>query len=404
MKRSFILLLVAILPIVIRGQSFRVVGYLPQYRMDYVDKIRFDYLTHINIAFANPDTGGMLTTKNDIRSAVDKAHQNNVKVMISLAGGFLFPEWKSAWTKYLQNDKRSFFIANIIQYVKANELDGVDVDLEWKDVDKNYSPFIIELKNALSAEGKILSAALPGKHRYANISNEALNAFDFINIMAYDACGPWNPKKPGQHSSAGFAKNCIDYWTLQQGVAPEKLSLGLPCYGYNFSDPSNVYGFYYRSMIERDVDHMYKDQVGGMYYNGIPTIKSKTQLAFDKVGGVMMWELSQDAIDTLQDYSLLKAIHETVLTNQANNEKTANDFQVRIYPNPNTHFVYIETKETNEEAEISIFDVKGTLILSKKQKMDVPVVHLETKTFECGTYFCTVRVGNQIQTKSLIKG
>lgn len=387
-----------------RSQNFRVVGYLPQYRMDYVEKIRFDYLTHLNIAFANPNADGFLTTKNDIRPAVEKSHKNNVKVLISLAGGYLFSEWKAAWTKYLQPENRNYFIANIIQYLRENNLDGVDVDLEWKDVDKNYSPFILELKQALVAEGKILSAALPGKHRYPNITDEALNSFDFINIMAYDACGPWNPKKPGQHSSSSFAKNCIQYWSEQQGLAPEKISLGLPCYGYNFNDPANVYGFYYRSMIEKDVDHMYQDQVGGMYYNGIPTIKSKTQLAFDKVGGVMIWELSQDAIDSLEEYSLLKAIYETVQTNLQNKKLDENQFQVRIYPNPNTHFVYIETKETSEEAEISIFDQQGTLLISKKQKMDVPVVHLETDRLECGTYYCTVRVGNQIQTRSLIKG
>lgn len=401
MKRIIILISVVLLPVLSWGQKFRVIGYLPQYRMDFVDKVRFEYLTHLNIAFANPDAQGMLTTaKNDIRPAIKKAHELNVKVMISLGGGHLYPEWKTAWQKYMQESNRSYFISNIIQYLKENELDGVDVDLEWKDVDKNYSPFILELKQALSSEGKLLTAALPGKHRYANISDEALQAFDFINLMAYDACGPWNPKRPGQHSSTEFAKNCIDYWVTKQGIDPSRLSLGLPCYGYNFTDPSNVYGFYYRSMVEKDVEHIYKDQVGGMYYNGIPTIKSKTQIACDKIGGVMMWELSQDAIDTLQEYSLLKAVYETVLVNKQQKDE---NFQVRIYPNPNTHFVYIETAATNEEAEISIFNQQGALILSKKQKLDVPVVHLETKDLKCGTYYCTVRVGSQIQTQSLIK-
>ncbi len=219
MKRIIILISVVLLPVLSWGQKFRVIGYLPQYRMDFVDKVRFEYLTHLNIAFANPDAQGMLTTaKNDIRPAIKKAHELNVKVMISLGGGHLYPEWKTAWQKYMQESNRSYFISNIIQYLKENELDGVDVDLEWKDVDKNYSPFILELKQALSSEGKLLTAALPGKHRYANISDEALQAFDFINLMAYDACGPWNPKRPGQHSSTEFAKNCIDYWVTKQGI------------------------------------------------------------------------------------------------------------------------------------------------------------------------------------------
>lgn len=389
---------------ILSAQNFRVVGYLPQYRMDFVDKLRFDYLTHLNIAFANPDSEGMLTTgKNNIRPAIETGHECGVKVLISLGGGHLYPEWKAAWTKYLKAENRSVFVKNIICYLKENNLDGVDVDLEWKDVSKDYSPFILELKQALSVEGKLLTAALPGKHRYPNISDQALSAFDFINIMAYDACGPWNPKRPGQHSSGEFAEKCIDYWTIQHGIKPENISLGLPCYGYNFSNPSNVYGFYYRSMVEKDLEHRYKDQVGGMYYNGIPTIKSKTQLAIDKVGGVMMWEISQDAVDTLSDYSLLKAVNETVRSNDEKLNLQNQQFQVRIYPNPNTHFVYIETNQSSEEAEINIFNQEGTLLISKKQKMDVPVVHLETSALKCGTYNCTVRLGNQVQTQSLIK-
>jgi chitinase len=43
-----------------------------------------------------------------------------------------------------------------------------------------------------------------------------------------------------------------------------------------------------------------KDEVtvaagGTMYYNGKPTIKSKTTLALQKAGGIMVWQLLQDA-------------------------------------------------------------------------------------------------------------
>ena len=34
---------------------------------------------------------------------------------------------------------------------------------------------------------------------------------------------------------------------------------------------------------------------GTIYYNGIPTIKSKVQLALQKAGGIMIWQLMQDA-------------------------------------------------------------------------------------------------------------
>jgi len=48
---------------------------------------------------------------------------------------------------------------------------------------------------------------------------------------------------------------------------------------------------------------------GIIYYNGIPTIKQKTAFAIKQAGGVMMWQLLQDAGG---DQSLLNAIDGTV--------------------------------------------------------------------------------------------
>jgi chitodextrinase len=60
----------------------------------------------------------------------------------------------------------------------------------------------------------------------------------------------------------------------------------------------------------------YADTYSGVGYNGITTIKSKTDLAWDQGGGIMMWELSQDAVGT---YSLLSAIHDEVIVKGGGN-------------------------------------------------------------------------------------
>lgn len=403
MKRILHVLIFLVLTYTLGAQSFRVIGYLPHYRLEYLDKINFKSITHLNIAFANPDINGyLLTCGNDIRPAVLKAHDNHVKAMISLAGGFLKPEWKAAWKRNMNTDNRSAFISKIVDYVKQNDLDGIDLDLEWKYVDENYNAFVIQLSDSLKCYEKLLSAAMPGKFRYVNMNDEALHCFDFINLMAYDATGPWCPRKPGQHSSLAFAESCINFWIEKQGVDPQKISLGLPFYGYNFNNPSKVYGFYYNSMITRSSENMYKDQVGHMYYNGIPTIKAKTQMARDKVGGVMLWELSQDALDTLPSCSLLAAVQD-VLTTPPSLALADQSLNFRIYPNPNSHFVYIETQETDGEAEVHIFDTQGELKLEKKQVLTLPVIQMDTANLSAGTYFCTVRVGNRVHTQAFIK-
>jgi hypothetical protein len=50
-----------------------------------------------------------------------------------------------------------------------------------------------------------------------------------------------------------------------------------------------------------------------LYYNGIPTIKMKTNLAIEEASGIMIWQLSGDAPGAK---SLLQAIDEVVKANK----------------------------------------------------------------------------------------
>jgi chitinase len=239
---------------------------------------------------------------------VEKAHQHDVKVMISLAGGAQKPEWRAAWVKWMKPWNRKQFVNNIVQYTQVHQLDGVDLDLEWKHVDENYSGFAIALGQALRAHGKLFSAALPGKHRYPQISNKALQSFDFINLMAYDLTGPWAPKQSGPHAPYSFALSCIKYWK-KQGVPAERLILGLPLYGWDFTNPKDVHSVNYKDIVRANPGYAHLDQVGRLYYNGLLTTTAKVELALEQAGGVMLWELSKDSFD---EFSLLKAVHQTV--------------------------------------------------------------------------------------------
>ena len=236
----------------------RVVGYLPQYKFDFNNNIDYCKLTHLNLAFANPGVDGKL------------------------------------------------IINEIVSFVVDNNFDGVDVDLEWQYVTPGYSPFVIQLKTALSAKGKGMTAALPGTTRYNNITDEALQTFDFINLMAYDFTGPWNPTVSGQHSSYNHSLESINFWKYTVGIPSSKLTLGVPFYGYDFTNSSKVTSFSYRDMVNSQTSNADIDNVGLKFYNGRPTIKSKVKLASEQVSGIMIWELGQDSFS---EYSLLKTIH-----------------------------------------------------------------------------------------------
>ena len=150
-----------------------------------------------------------------------------------------------------------------------------------------------------------MTAALPNNTRFENINSEALNAFDFINIMAYDSTGPWTPDKAEQHSSLQFAKDGINFWHKLQNVPSEKLTLGVPFYGYNFTyNPvtSSTFG----QIVEAGTQFADQDEIGKIYYNGRPTIAQKVEFASENAGGIMIWEIAQDSFT---EYSLLDVIH-----------------------------------------------------------------------------------------------
>ena len=309
-------------------EDFRIVGYLPYYRFGFSDQINFEQLTHLNIAFANPEMDGHLDVGGqNIDPIVSIGKDNGLTVLISMGGG-LTAAWRDAWQFWMQAPNRAEYIHNIMEFVRVHELDGVDMDLEGADVNALYSPFVLELRDSLAAEGKLLTAALPGSNRDPDISDAALNAFDWINIMVYNLTGPWAPNSPGPHSPYSFAVSSINNW-FSQGVPAERLTLGVPFYGWDFSS-SPVASFTYRAIVEENPENAFNDQAGLRYYNGIPTIQNKTLLAMNLVSGIMIWEIGQDSYT---EYSLLNAIYETVYP-PSGIEPAAPEDVFSAFPNP----------------------------------------------------------------------
>ena len=302
--------------IILFSDQARVVGYFPTWRFTLTDKVDFCKLTHVNIAFGNPMVDGTIQLSNpsaisNLEQVINtaKLQNSNIQFYISLAGGVLSDQEANTWKTFLASSQdRPKLIDKIIEFVLENKLDGVDVDLEWSHVTQGYSDFVIELKKELSIHGKGMTAAFPSETKFSQISDQALAVFDFINIMVYDYTGSWNPSEPGQHSSYNHAERGINYWKNIVGIAGEKLTLGVPFYGYNFLNSTTVESFTYGSMVASNTSNSERDQVGNKYYNGRPTIASKVKLAAQNLSGIMIWELGQDSFT---EYSLLQTIHKT---------------------------------------------------------------------------------------------
>lgn len=293
-----------------QGASFKVVGYLSGGNFSRIDELELNRLTHLNLAFANPDQDGNLVFDGgfDIAPVVKKAHAAGLKVFVSLAGGGK-PDM-AIWKSVLSPENKSSFVRRIVDYVEKNSLDGVDVDIEWNllpTLRESYNPFVVELGEALHAKGKGITAALGATSLHESITKEAIDAYDFINVMVYDKTGIWRPDDIGQHSPYSYAEEAIVFWTGKWKVPAERIVLGVPFYGFDFTPPARYID--YREIISGNPALAYQDAVGKRYYNGIPTIVQKTELAKQKLGGVMIWEL---ASDTTGDLSLLRALDQTI--------------------------------------------------------------------------------------------
>jgi chitinase len=290
------------------ARNFLRVGYLPSWSGSVSD-IPFDKLTHVNYAFLLPEdsgTGGLQRIENPekLSRLVSAAHAPGVgvKALISVGG------WNGGNDQGFERlaadaAATATFVDEIVRFVSAYRLDGVDIDWEYPDPGnsaRHYADLMKRLGEALRRRGKLLTAAVVAMGKTGEgVPREVFDQVDYLTLMAYDGGG--GPA----HSPYGYARESLDYW-LGRGLPRSKAVLGLPFY----ERPTwNAYS----ALVAADPRAPEKDSIvyhgKTVYYNGIATIKQKTELALMRGGGVMIWELSQDTRD---DTSLLRAIDETV--------------------------------------------------------------------------------------------
>ena len=135
MKLKFlsILVFIAITSLTLSAQntssSFKIVGYYPIDHAMKVDtsEVPFDKLTHLMLAFVNPDSLGNLNQNfGALTPFIKAAHTHNVKVLYSIGGG----SYQGQYHALLKEGKRQELIKNLVSKVNEFNADGIDVDLE----------------------------------------------------------------------------------------------------------------------------------------------------------------------------------------------------------------------------------------------------------------------------------
>jgi len=280
--------------------DFKVVGYFPTWQGS-VDNIAYDKVTHINYSFLIPNSNGTLKNleggQQRLIDLVERAHNSDVKVLIAV-GGWNNGDDSAFRDLSSNNTTRNAFVSNIINFVNQYNLDGVDIDWEYPDAGSeanNFKLLMQQLSNELHSRGKLLTAAVTSNDSPGSVDASVIDSVDFLNVMAYDMGNP--------HSTYEGAQGAINHWIYNEGLPRDKTVLGVPFY-------SHINWVAYKDVIATyGSGAAYQDNAGGLDYNGIPTIKAKSELSLAQAGGIMFWEISQDTHD---ETSLMTTIWDVV--------------------------------------------------------------------------------------------
>jgi chitinase len=315
--------------------------------------IPFNQLTHIvhsNIS-PSPHGDGTLAIPNGFLEPqlISRAHAAGVKVELCVSGPanlFVTIDADAAL--------RAAFARNISSFAIANGYDGVDFDYEVPDSHTQAVEFTLliqDLRRLMPAGQYLISAAVSsspfsyGVYDFAGMTP----LLDFYNVMTYDFHGAWtnhaghnsplylSPLDPGQEGSLDTSTQ--EYLSFF-GVPAAQINLGTAFYGYAFDvyglwafcagdnlcgnagAPSVTYAQVEQFLAEGNWTEYFDDLACAPYlldpngktfgfitYDTPASTAAKVHYALNTrhLGGVFMWELSQDYNGHTQP--LLNAMH-----------------------------------------------------------------------------------------------
>lgn len=192
------------------------------------------------------------------RSMITQAQAAGVKVLALIAnlpaedeGG----DWDAERVAMVigTDEARARHIEEIVELVRRSNFDGVTIDYEALPGNqrRNFTRFIEELAQALHREGKLLAVALhpkvgEGNPRYANGSQaqdwkQLAQQADHLYLMTYEE--HWATSQPGPAASLPWLEEILMY--ARAHIPADKLFVGIPLYGYDWSDSRRARGLTY---------------------------------------------------------------------------------------------------------------------------------------------------------------
>ena len=300
-----------------KTQRLFVSGWIPYWaKQKGADSLKnnLSLFSEINPFAFEVDSNGIIQDKMSINSSPwpelrKEAEKNNVSFVPTI----LWADAKAMHKIFSDKNLLQNHVDSIKIILDKNNFSGVDIDYEGKDVaDKDlFSNFLKNLHETLSSEGKSVECTIEARTednvpegwsgtRAMSFANDysALNEFcDNVKIMAYDEVFQVN----GQHqtfedkSAMPSAPNADIQWVekviqyASKYIAPEKIILGVPTYGWEFKFEKIPTGYSY-SRIQ-----------SVSYSQAIAEAKSDGVTPMRNSGGELSFIFNQNRIVTFSD-------------------------------------------------------------------------------------------------------
>lgn len=160
-----------------------------------------------------------------------KAKQYGYKIWPIITNGIDDADFSADTTSTIMNSEylREQLIKNILNIVKTNNLDGINLDFEaMKSEDRDlYTQFVRELAPLMKKQGATLSVDM----YFVNYIDRSRvgKAADFVMLMGYDHRGAWS-SEAGSIAEVSWVESNINSLINDSKIPSEKIILGIPFY------------------------------------------------------------------------------------------------------------------------------------------------------------------------------
>ncbi|GAB6989768.1 glycosyl hydrolase family 18 protein [Paenibacillus pini] len=294
-------------------------GYVADWNFPNVNTIPATKLTHLYYAFANAANNAVSGGDTGKIAQLVSLKQKNpsLKVLISVGG------WGNSanFSGIASTDaNRTAFANSALQYIRANKLDGIDIDWEYPAVSdkQNYTLFIKKIREVLDAgsvadgrsNNKYQVTAATGASQYGIEGIDLASVqqyFDYINIMTYDMQVGTNSHHTNLYTSSLNSSYSVDNAVKlykNSGVATSKIVIGGAFYSAGttteYTYDQLLASYINKNGWTRQWDDVAKapyltNGTGFISYDDEQSLTEKVKyLKSQGLAGIMFWEYGQN--------------------------------------------------------------------------------------------------------------